>query len=178
MSRYADDDVSFRPAGAEDALCVGMLGTQVFLNTYAPDGMRADLAREVLENFAPAKIEELLCDESVAFILAERAGHLVGFVQVTHEARHELVKYETLCQVNRLYVHERFTAHGIGKALLLRAEALAASRGADALWLTAWIGNARAIGFYPRQGYTDVGATDYVFENEHYENRVYVKVLG
>ena len=171
-------DVSFRPADAEDALCISMLGTQVFLDTYAREGMRPDLAREVLEHFALSKMEALLQDPPTAFILAESAGHLVGFVLVTHGARHELVPQESTSAIDRLYVHERFTAKGIGKALLQRAEALAASRGADALWLAAWTGNARAIGFYPKQGYADVGATDYVFENEHYENRVYAKVLG
>ena len=155
-----------------------MLGTHVFLDTYAAAGMRAALAREVVEHFAPAKIESLLEYESTEFILVENDGHLVGFVQVTHGARHALVSHGATSEVNRLYVHERFTGQGIGKALLRRAEKSAAARGADALWLTAWIGNARAIGFYPKQGYVDVGATDYVFENDHYENRVYLKVLG
>jgi diamine N-acetyltransferase len=170
--------LSFRAATAADALCIGMLGTQVFLDTYAPAGMRAALAREVVEHFAPVKVESLLADESTACILAENDGHLVGFVQVTHGARHALVPHGATSEVDRLYVHERFTGHGIGKALLHHAEKSAAARGADALWLTAWIGNARAIAFYPKLGYIDVGATDYVFENEHYENRVFVKALG
>jgi diamine N-acetyltransferase len=170
--------MNLRPAVPADALCIAMLGTQVFLNTYAPEGMRLDLAREVLAHFAPTRIEELLHNQSVTFVLAESAGHLMGFVQVTHGARHELVAYESTSEVDRLYVHERFTSQGIGKALLHRAEALAASHGSAALWLTAWVGNARAIAFYSKQGYADMGATDYVFEDEHYENRVCVKVLG
>jgi diamine N-acetyltransferase len=169
---------SFRAGTAADALCIGMLGTHVFLDTYAPAGMRDALAREVVEHFAPVKVESLLADESTEFILAENDGHLVGFVQVTHGARHALVPHGATSEVDRLYVHERFTGHGIGKALLHLAEKSAAARGADALWLTAWVGNDRAIAFYPKQGYTDVGATDYVFENDHYENRVYRKVLG
>ena len=173
-------DITFRPAVIADALCVSALGMQVFLTTYATQGMRPVLAREAREHFSLGKIEALVRDESVSFILAESAGHLVGFVQVTHGARHVLVSHEPASELDRLYVHERFTGTGtgIGKALLQRAEALAASRGAAALWLTAWVGNARAIGFYPRQGYMDVGATDYVFENGHYENRVYFKELS
>jgi diamine N-acetyltransferase len=171
-------DVTFRAAIPTDALCIGTLGTHVFLDTYAPAGMRPSLAREVLDQFAITKVEGLLLDRATTFLVAESAGHLVGFVQLTHGARHELVPHVACAEVDRLYVHGRFTARGIGKALLQRAEARAASRGAAAIWLTAWIGNARAIGFYPKQGYTDVGATDYVFENEHYENRVYIKELG
>ena len=43
------DAVELRPADAADALCIGVLGMQVFLETYAPDGVRPDLAREVLQ---------------------------------------------------------------------------------------------------------------------------------
>jgi ribosomal protein S18 acetylase RimI-like enzyme len=168
---------AFRPGCAADALCIGALGTQVFLSTYATAGIRTALAREALDNFAPAKVEALLEDPSTAFIVAENAGHLIGFAQVSHGARHVLVPHAGTAEVDRLYVHERFTGRGIGKALLRHAETLASSGGADAVWLTAWVGNVRANGFYPRQGYTDVGATGYAFGNERVENRVYLKAL-
>lgn len=66
---------------------------------------------------------------------------------------------------------------GIGKELLQRAEALAARHGAAAMWLTAWVENERAVRYYPRRGYKDVGASTYSFEGKHYENRVFVKAL-
>ncbi|HOZ25184.1 MAG TPA: hypothetical protein PLI83_10420, partial [Thermomonas sp.] len=37
-----------RPATPDDALCLGVLGLQVFLDTYATGGIRPTLAREVL----------------------------------------------------------------------------------------------------------------------------------
>ena len=40
--------VILRPATPEDALSLRVLAMQVFLDTYAADGMRADLAREAL----------------------------------------------------------------------------------------------------------------------------------
>jgi diamine N-acetyltransferase len=171
------NDVSYRPADLSDALCIGVLGTQVFLDTYAPEGMRPSLAREALENFSMPAIQAQMESPWAAFIIAERAGHLVGFAQLTHGARHPLVRFERTAELNRLYVHERFTARGIGKALLRHAEALAAQQGAAAMWLTAWVDNARAVGYYPRRGYGDVGAATYSFEGEHYENRVFVKEL-
>jgi len=79
--------------------------------------------------------------------------------------------------LRRLYVQERFTGHGIGKRLLLEAERFTASRGASLLWLTAWVGNPRALAFYPRQGYAEMGRTAYVFEAESYENRLFGKPL-
>ena len=61
---------------------------------------------------------------------------------------------------------------GIGSALLRQAEQAAAVAGADAMWLTPWVHNHRALAFYARQGYLDRGAAWYVFEDERHENRV------
>lgn len=169
--------VSIRPAGANDAPCISVLGTQVFIDTYAADGIRPSLAREVAAHLSAPAVAALLAMPAVRFLAAERAGHLIGFAQLTEGATHDRVAARPAAELNRLYVLERFTGAGVGAALLGRAEALAAAAGAAALWLTAWDGNRRALGFYARRGYTDVGATPYVFEDERYVNRVFVKVL-
>jgi diamine N-acetyltransferase len=45
-------ELSFRRANSSDALCLSALATQVFLETYATEGIRPWLAREVQERFA------------------------------------------------------------------------------------------------------------------------------
>jgi hypothetical protein len=46
------------------------------------------------------------------------------------------------------------------------------------MWLTAWVGNARALAFYPRCGYQDFGPTIYEFRGEQHGNRLFAKALG
>ena len=168
---------SIRLARPEDALCIAVLGTQVFLDTYAIGGIRPSLAREVLANFSVDAVSALLADASTSFLLAEHEGHLIGYAQVGERRTQELVPQAMAAELRRLYVQERFTGHGIGKRLLQEAERFAASRGASLLWLTAWVGNPRALQFYPRQGYAEMGRTAYVFEGESYENRLFGKSL-
>jgi ribosomal protein S18 acetylase RimI-like enzyme len=168
---------AFRTAVASDALCIGVLATQVFLDTYATEGIRPSLAREVLEHLSTNAISALLSRPATTFILAESSAHLLGFAQLSFGSTQELVAAEGAVELNRLYVLERFSGKGIGKALLRRAESLAASRGASTLWLTAWVGNRRALAFYRSQGYKDVGATMYVFQDEQHENRVLTKAI-
>ena len=81
-------------------------------------------------------------------------------------------------ELQRLYVQRNFQGQGLGRALLARVEAAALERGAGTLWLAAWAGNTRALAFYARQGYADIGATDHVFEEQRFENRVFVRALG
>ena len=171
-------EVSFRRAERADALCLSVLATQVFLDTYATDGIRPLLAREVLETLSPDAIGTILAAPSSAVIVAERADHLIAFAQLALGATHALVPNGRATELNRLYVQERFTGHGLGRALLREAEALATAAGASTLWLTAWIGNARALAFYPRLGYRALGATMYEFGGEQFENRLFAKALS
>ena len=46
--------VRLRPARPDDALCLSVLTMQVFLDTYATEGIRPSLAREVLTSYAAA----------------------------------------------------------------------------------------------------------------------------
>jgi len=168
------DDVTYRAGVPADALCVGVLAMQVFLDTYATEGIRADLAREALSCYSPDAFAPRLADRDVSFVLAETQGHLIGFAELHHasacpadaRARVELV---------RLYVQQPFQREGIGAQLMKHAERRARTAGADALWLTAWCGNERALVFYPAMGYEDVGPTEHVIEGRAYPNRVFLK---
>jgi diamine N-acetyltransferase len=169
--------VSLRIADADDALCIGVLGTQVFLDTYAPDGIRPTLAREVLEHFSTATIAALLGHRDTTFVVAEASGCMQGFVQLTRGATHALLPPGSAVELDRLYVLARFGGQGIGTRLLRYAESWSATQGAATLWLTAWVGNHHALAFYARRSFADVGATMYRFQDEQYENRVLARAL-
>jgi GNAT superfamily N-acetyltransferase len=175
MTTSETDAITFRPARSDDALCLGVLSTQVFLDTYAPQGIRPALAREVLTKHDGATYERALADPGATILVAECAGHLVGFSVVNDGLGHDLVPEAAAAELRRLYVQEPFTRRGVGRDLLRHAEKAAAARGADALWLTAWAGNERALLFYPRCGYEDLGATVYSIEGEDYPNRLFAK---
>ena len=174
---HAAPAVTLRVANADDALCIGVLGTQLFLDTYAPDGIRPTLALEVLEHFSTDAIASRLGHPASTFVVAEAAGHMQGFVQLTLGATHALLPPGSTVELDRLYVLARFAGRGIGTRLLREAEVLAGNQGASTLWLTAWVGNHHALAFYARRGFRDAGATMYRFQDEQYENRVLARAL-
>ncbi len=169
------DAITFRPARADDALCLGVLSTQVFLDTYAAGGIDAAIAHEALDLHCVAAYDGLLADPAVTILLAERAGRLVGFAQARHGVADPLVPVAAAAELGRLYVQEGFTGRGLGRDLLRQAEKAAAARGAEMLWLTAWEGNARALRFYPRCGYDELGDTVYTIAGVDYPNKLFGK---
>jgi GNAT superfamily N-acetyltransferase len=171
-------EVTYRTAVEPDALSLSVLATQVFLDTYATQGVRPAVAREVRRYLSEEAFAELLTQPRHSLLIAEREDHLLGFAQLTHGQTHALLPSEArAAELNRLYVQRFFLGHGIGKELLARAEALAGEGGAEILWLTAWTGNAHALRFYETRGYQDVGAGVYTFEGDSYETRVFLKKL-
>jgi GNAT superfamily N-acetyltransferase len=178
MPSLPSHELNLRIATEADALCIGVLAMQVFLETYATEGIRPSIAREVLEQLSTPAVTAMLAAPGARFILAEQAGHLVAFAQVQVGAKHELVQAVRPAEIVRLYMQERFAGRGLGKKLLSRAESLAASENATHTWLTAWVGNVRALAFYTRCGYFERGSTTYSFQGEHHENRLFVKELA
>lgn len=169
--------VSFRRATLADADRLAVLGAQVFLDTYAPEGVRPTVAREVLATFSPEACAAWVADPRSVVEVAELDGHVVGFAHLVLGAGHALAPPGDPAELLRLYVQRPFAGRGIGTSLLRRAEHAAAEAGAAVLWLTAWVHNAPALAFYAARGYADFGATPYRFEDEVHENRVVARRL-
>jgi diamine N-acetyltransferase len=169
--------MDFRVANKNDALCLGVLSTQVFLDTYATSGINSDLANEVLQIHSPAAFETRLANSDVEITVAQQVdGHLIGYVDLQFNSQcptPTIVGPEVL----RLYVQKPFQRKGLGAALLALAEKRARLVQAPSVWLTAWVGNISALAFYPTVGYEDVGTTQYAISGIHYENRIFAKTL-
>ncbi len=177
MADAPSSRLSLRAARADDALCLGVLATQVFLDTYCSGGIRPTVAREVLSSCSTKAFEQALAEPSTRLCLAEADGHLVGFAQLALDCAHEHVWSGPAAELQRLYVQEPFTGKQLGTALLRRAEELATLGGAKVLWLTVWTLNQRARAFYARRGFTDLGSAWFRFEGESHENRCLGKSL-
>ena len=156
---------------AEDAGRLAVLATQVWLHTYATDGISPEIAAYVLSHLTPAQYAQLLRDASTHVLVALHAHHVVGLA---------VVRFDTPCpdhpdlavELQTLYVQEHFLGQGVGSLLLAAAEAMARSRAISRLWLTVNATNSRAIAFYDRKGYTQVGTAYFVLGAERYENHV------
>jgi diamine N-acetyltransferase len=170
--------VDIRPATPTDALCLHALATQVFLDTYAPSGIRPVIAREVMVEHSEAAYVALLVDPAYRVLVAEHDHHMVAFAVVALRRTHDLVVERKAAELLRLYVQSPFVRQAIGTALLEAAESEAREDGAQVLWLTAWEENARALRFYARRGYRELGSVPFVFEDEHFENRLFVRSLA
>jgi ribosomal protein S18 acetylase RimI-like enzyme len=165
-------DLSIRRGTHRDARCLSVLSTQVWLHTYATEGIRPAIARYVQEHLSPSALALQLERSEVLFLVAEIGGNLVGYASGESGVPCPL-RADALAYLDKLYVSEHFHGEGVGRELLSRFRAELAQRaGNDALWLTVNSRNRDARTFYERQGLTDIGTTYFDLYGEKHENRV------
>ena len=66
-----------RPAIFEDVNRAVVLATQVFLRTYATEGINDDIAQNIQSELTPDRFSARLDDPDIAFTVAEDNGHLI-----------------------------------------------------------------------------------------------------
>lgn len=171
------EDLTYHRARPADTSILSTLATQVFLDTYATHGINDSLAREVATAYSAEVFEHRLRDTDVELLLATSGGYTAGFVDIAFATRCPVPGVRG-AEVFRLYVQRPFLRRGLGRSLMVRAEASARARGLETLWLTAWAGNHGALAFYQSLGFRDIGATEYVIDGVGHENRVLCKTLA
>ncbi|WP_432725391.1 GNAT family N-acetyltransferase [Variovorax sp. W6] len=161
-----------RPAIAADAPALAALSIQVWLGTYATEGVNDLLARYVLDEFTPAAFDAWMADADTALLVAESGGHIAGYARLHFGAPQELFP-EASTELCTLYVQEPFTRLGTGSALLHEALATVRGRtGSGALWLTVNVRNRRACAFYEKHGFIRKGTAWFTLGEGRHENHV------
>jgi diamine N-acetyltransferase len=89
------------------------------------------------------------------WLLAERAGEIIGFanVRIQHAPDRPALVSRRFVEVDSLGVRADHQHAGIGRALMARVTDWAAAHGIDELQLNVWEFNRNAIGFYEALGY-------------------------
>ncbi|MCH8619642.1 GNAT family N-acetyltransferase [Undibacterium sp. TS12] len=172
------DQLIIRKAETADVSALTVLILQVWLDTYVRQGVRPSIADYVLSELTTARTAAYLAQEHTHILLAEVDGHLVGYCQTVNGKCCTQIPGEFQAELDHLYVHPAFFGRGIGRCLLGEAEAHLRSQGVQQVWLTAWVGNDKALRFYPQAGYADIGATIFQMKDEELANRIFCKTLS
>jgi ribosomal protein S18 acetylase RimI-like enzyme len=165
--------LQIRPGLPGDAVRLAVLASQVWLHTYATDGITDEIAQYVLSQCTVEKFSVSLGDTQTCLLVAECGACLVGFAAVKFGAACP-TRADSSVELQTLYVQEHFIGHGIGRSLLQAAQAKAREQSGCSLWLTVNASNARAITFYERQGYTKIGTAYFVLGRGRHENHVLI----
>ncbi len=150
-------DVVIRTAHAADAPALADLARRTFEDTFAADNDPANIETHVAHAFGAAQQASEIANPDIVTLVAETDGALVAFAQLRRRPAPACVRASRPIEVWRFYVERAWHGGGLATRLMDASLERAASLGADVVWLGVWERNPRAIRFYGKHGFVDVG---------------------
>ncbi len=153
---------SLRKATPADAPALAQIAEATFRTTFAASNSADHMATHCATHYGERIQSAEIADPRMVTLLAEEQGQLIGYAQLRWGDPPQCVPATHPGEIQRLYVTDAWHGKGVAQALMDAAIAEIARRGADAAWLGVWEHNPRAIAFYRKAGFVEVG--DHTFD--------------
>lgn len=167
-------EIHIRRGVAGDARALAEFAARTFADAFAADNRPEDLRAHAAAAYGVVQQTAELTDTGTATLIAERSGAMLAYAQVRRCPPPPGVDVDRPVELQRFYVDR--SAHGTGLAQRLMSAARAAARefGGVHLWLGVWERNQRAIAYYGKEGFLDVGSKFYDVGADRQIDRVLV----
>jgi GNAT superfamily N-acetyltransferase len=170
--------LAIRPAGASDAPWLAAVAERMFRETYGAYNTPDDMERYVAGHFGPRLQEAELRDPRLITLVAEDAGDAAGYAQLSRGPAPAAVTGPAPMEIARFYVDRPWHGRGVAQTLMAAAVDAARAAGARTLWLGVWERNGRAITFYRKSGFGDVGTQIFALGADQQRDLVLARPLG
>jgi ribosomal protein S18 acetylase RimI-like enzyme len=162
--------ITYRDATPADWAAIDAVFRQGFIDTFAHMYSPADLAA-FFARFTAAAWRAELTDPDYGFRLAEADGALAGFAKISSVTIPAEPRGPAL-ELRQIYLLGHWHGSGIAPALIAWAIDEARRRGAGELFLSVYAENHRALAFYRRYGFAQVGRFDFMVGAQADDERI------
>ncbi len=157
--------IHWRPAIAEDADALSLLGQATFLATFAFDHPGKPLIRFLHELHSPGFYAAKLANPKIDCIIGETPlGAPVAYAMLC-APEHPDFQQAGDWELKRIYLLGPWQGGGNGAALLQLAVEVALKRQAKRLLLAVYEKNDRAVAFYHKHGFSRIGDTVFMVDD-------------
>lgn len=148
-----------RAALPTDDGALAALGARTFRATFGAQNTTQDMDAYVRAAFAREQMAAELADPDNHYLLAFAADAEppIGYAKWRVGVIEPAVRGRRPVELQQLYVDPAAIGCGVGAALMRACLTATAAGGHDTLWLGVWERNARALAFYRRWGFAEVG---------------------
>jgi ribosomal protein S18 acetylase RimI-like enzyme len=146
-----------RRARRSDARQLSSLAEATFRDTFEATNSPEDMALHCRTSYGEAVQAAEIADPDMVTLVCESPGTLVGFAQLRWGGAPRCVVAAAPGEIQRLYVAREFHGMGVARMLMLACLDEMQARRSDVVWLGVWEHNPRAIAFYRKFGFAEVG---------------------
>ena len=169
--------LTIRRATPADAPAVAELALRTFMDAFGADSDPHDLALHTARAYGVPQQSAELAHPGIATLVAEAGGRPAAYAQLRRGTPPSCVPDADAVEVARFYVDQAWHGRGIAQRLMQAALSQAREMGARTVWLLVYEHNHRALAFYGKEGFRDVGRHGFLFGNTLELDRVLVRTL-
>lgn len=162
-----------RRAVATDAAALAELGARTFADAFAAQNRPEDMAAYLARTYGEVQQRREIEDPAIVTLLVHEGPTLIAFAQL----RRSTADYGDV-ELARFYVHREHHGRGVAQTLMDAAIDAARELRGETLWLGVWEHNPRAIRFYEKCGFVDVGSQPFLVGSDLQTDRVMTFVIS
>jgi len=152
---------TIRFAAASDAGNLAALAEQTFRDTFGGVNAIEEMNLHCKTSYGESIQAAEISNTEIATLVCEKDGNLIAFAQLRWGKAPDCVAAMRPGEIQRLYVLNAWHGKGIAQDLMAACMAQMEERGSDVAWLGVWERNPRAIAFYKKFKFIEVG--DHIF---------------
>jgi ribosomal protein S18 acetylase RimI-like enzyme len=149
--------LQLRVATAGQAAALAQVMERTFRATFGEFTADEHMAEHCRNSYGEAIQRMEIVNPDITTLLCIDDESIAGFVQIRSGERPACVAALHPVELHRIYVDSPWQGKGIAALLMEAALDDARSRSADGAWLGVWENNRRAIRFYAKFGFVEVG---------------------
>lgn len=161
-----------RHANADDVPAYASFSRRLVIETFAGKNDPLEFAAYLEGSFGEARQAAELADPGTTVLLGEIEGEIAAFAYMRDGVTPECVTGPNPMEIARFYVDGRWHGRGLARTMMQAAAREAVRRGAETAWLGVWEHNPRAIAFYLKCGFIDVGSHVFMVGNDAQTDRL------
>jgi ribosomal protein S18 acetylase RimI-like enzyme len=154
-------EVLIRRARPDDAASLASFARHIFDETFGRFNDPADMRAYMDEAFGEPQQARELADPAIVTLLADADGALAGYAQLSARRAPPAAAGARPVELMRFYVGQGWHGRGVAQALMRAVTGEAVRLGGGVLWLCVWGENGRALAFYRKYGFREIGTTPF-----------------
>jgi ribosomal protein S18 acetylase RimI-like enzyme len=169
---------TIRRADAADAATVAAFAARTFRETFEHDNSVEDMSLYLQSAYSHDKQAAELSNPDIVTLVVEEHHATIAFAMVRRNGpMPAVVAVPDPIELWRFYVDRPWHGQGVARALMNAALEAVHALGGQSVWLGVWERNVRAIGFYTKHGFVDVGSHEFMVGHDRQIDRVLVRRL-
>ena len=159
-------NLTFRPCTMSDLETLRDFSRTNFYENFAHLNTPENMEDYLNEAFDTEKLRGELSNPASFFYFLYADDILAGYLKVNEVPAQSDLQDERSLELERIYISKNVQGAGLGQYLMDHAVRFAVQREKEYLWLGVWEKNEKALGFYRKNGFYEIGTHTFVMGDD------------